>query len=210
MATSRQRGRSRPMIEPLDRHGLREAGGVLARAFCNNPVLTGLFVGDALEVRLPLIEGAMFAFTRAMLTAGTAEVIRHDGRIAAVSLCYPPGAYPPGLSAELNMATGSLRAGPRRFLRCARYDSFLRAHHLKAPHWYLWILGVEPELQGRGFGSDLVRTLSTRADRDRVPCYLETDKPSSVQLYERHGYTVRQQLAVPRLGCPLWLMQRGG
>jgi ribosomal protein S18 acetylase RimI-like enzyme len=80
--------------------------------------------------------------------------------------------------------------------------------HPRYPHWYLWFLGVEPERQGRGLGSELLRLLSAKAEADRVPCYLETDKPSSVKLYEHHGYRVQSEVVLPKVDLRLWLMKR--
>jgi len=67
---------------------------------------------------------------------------------------------------------------------------------------------VEPERQGKGLGSKLLVSLSSKAQADRVPCYLETDKPSSVKLYERHGYRIESEVVVPKVELRLWLMKR--
>jgi ribosomal protein S18 acetylase RimI-like enzyme len=67
---------------------------------------------------------------------------------------------------------------------------------------------VEPARQGQGLGSTLLESLSTKAQADEVPCYLETDKPSSVKLYERHGYRVESEVVLPKIELRLWLMKR--
>ncbi|MGI5225532.1 N-acetyltransferase family protein [Actinoallomurus sp. CA-142502] len=56
-------------------------------------------------------------------------------------------------------------------------------------HFYL-----APDLQGRGLGSAVLRTLLRRADADRVPVRLNVLQGSAAQrLYERHGFTVEAQ-----------------
>jgi GNAT superfamily N-acetyltransferase len=198
------------VIQPLEKADLDEAAGVLGRAFHDNPGVVAILKHDPAAVRLRLVETAMRAFARAMLKVGAPEVIKDGGKVVAVSLSYPPGAYPPPLWAELLIASGPLRAGLRRSVRFGRVDALMRKRHFREPHWYLWVLGVEPEQQGRGLGSELLRALSSRAERDRVPCYLETDKPSSVRLYQRHGYAVQREEQVPVVDFPLWFMLRPG
>ena len=195
-------------IEPLERSDLPAAAAVLGRAFHTNPGLVAILKDDPPVERLRLTTIGMGAFAGAVQRVGTAEVIKHDGKVVAVSLSYAPGAYPPSLATELQIGAGLLRGGLRRLLRFGQADALMRKRHLREPHWYLWVLGVDPEQQGRGFGSELLRALSARAEHDGVPCYLETDKPSSVQLYERHGYTVRDEAVVPRLDFRLWFMLR--
>ena len=48
--------------------------------------------------------------------------------------------------------------------------------HIKEPHWYVFVLGVRPERQGEGLGRALLDPALARADRDRLPAYLETTK----------------------------------
>jgi ribosomal protein S18 acetylase RimI-like enzyme len=195
-------------IEPLVPSDLPAAAAVLGRAFHANPGLVAILKDDSPAERLRLTTIGMGAFARAVQRVGNAEVIKQDGKVVAVSLSYGPGAYPPSLATELRIGSGLLRGGLRRLLRFGQADAVMRKRHLREPHWYLWVLGVDPEQQGRGFGSELLRALSARAEHDRVPCYLETDKPSSVQLYEHHGYAVRDETVVPGLDFRLWFMLR--
>jgi GNAT superfamily N-acetyltransferase len=196
------------MVQPLEPSDVREAASVLGRAFCDNPGVRAILKGDGPEVRLRLTENAMHGFARAILRVGAGEVIKEGGRVSAVSLVYPPLAYPPKLTAELTIASGLLSAGPRRLLRFASADALMRKRHIREPHWYLWVLGVEPERQGQGLGSALLRSLREKAERTGLPCYLETDKPSSVRLYQNHGYVVQREEVHQKLELRLWFMLR--
>lgn len=192
-------------IEALE---VEEAGGVLARAFRDNPGVRAVLQDDDAEARLRLVTPGMVSFVRGVRRYGTAECIKQGGRIVAVSLSFSPGGFPPPFGFEIMTAWGPLRAGLTRALRFLRVDQEMRSRHPTYPHWYLWFLGVEPELQGKGLGSELLRSLSARADTAGVPCYLETDKQSSVRLYEKNGYGVLSEETLRSADVKLWFMRR--
>ena len=151
----------------------------------------------------------MFAFARATLRVGEAHVIKHDGKIVAVSLVLPPRAYPLPVWMDLVIVARLFRSAPRRILRFGRVDMLMRKRHAREPHFYLWALGVEPDQQGRGHGSALLHALDARADAAGAACYLETDKSSSVRLYQKHAYVVQSEEQVPVLDFRFWFMLRG-
>jgi GNAT superfamily N-acetyltransferase len=86
----------------------------------------------------------------------------------------------------------------------------LEKQHPREPHYYLFVLGVEPSLQGKGVGSALLGPVLARCDAEGMPAYLETANPRNLPLYERHGFRVRAEFAVPHGGPLTWLMWRGG
>ncbi|MDN5858748.1 MAG: GNAT family N-acetyltransferase, partial [Pseudonocardia sp.] len=61
--------------------------------------------------------------------------------------------------------------------------------------------------RGAGQGSAMLRTVLDRADRSRVPAYLEATSPDNRRLYERHGFVVTGEIAVAD-SPPLWTMWR--
>lgn len=195
------------MVDPLERRNRAEASALLARAFLDNPATLALIPLKS-ERRLRVLGHVMRGFVEATLRAGNARVVREAGRIGGVALMFGPGQYTMDAVARAWLAYGPLRSGPRAVLSYAAADHHLRKLHPKTPHWYLFVLGVEPALQGRGLGGRLLRWLGERADRDRVPCYLETDKASSVRLYERHGFRTVVEETHARTGIHFWTMQR--
>ena len=47
-----------------------------------------------------------------------------------------------------------------------------------------------------------------RADRDRLPCYLETAKEINVSFYKKHGFEVVVEDDLPGGGPRFWTMKR--
>jgi ribosomal protein S18 acetylase RimI-like enzyme len=192
----------------LSARQITQAGAVLAQAFHTNPGFCALLRDDTPAARLALCTPLLSRFVAAVDRFGEVELIEEGGAVQAVALMFAPGQYPEPLRFQLMTTWPVLRFGLRRAQRFALMDRYMRKNHERDPHWYLWFLGVLPALQGRGLGSRLLRSLTERAARDGAPCYLETDKLSSVRLYERHGYVVQKTEKVPRLAFDMWLMKQ--
>ena len=71
-----------------------------------------------------------------------------------------------------------------------RYGANIERAQPTEPHWYLEVLSVRPEHQRHGLGSRLVTPILERADRDQVPCDLDTADPANVAFYRRFGFEV--------------------
>jgi ribosomal protein S18 acetylase RimI-like enzyme len=182
---------------------------VLARAFRDNPGMCAIYAGAHADARYSALRIASGGFVQAAARHGTVDVLKQHGVVMAVALALPPGGYPLPFSFQLRMLPRVLRAGPPAAIRLARMDAQMHAHHPAGDHAYLWFLGVEPALQGRGLGSQLLRQHTQRADEAFLPAYLETDKVSSVRPYERHGYEVVQTSLRPAgLSFTMWHMRR--
>jgi predicted N-acetyltransferase YhbS len=83
--------------------------------------------------------------------------------------------------------------------------------HLKwapEPHWYLAMLGVDPQWQRQGIGGALMRSVFETADRDSVPCYLEAPTIENMRYYERRGFRVVEETDIPDSNIHLWCMKR--
>jgi ribosomal protein S18 acetylase RimI-like enzyme len=123
------------------------------------------------------------------LAPGGAKVgVPRDGALARRLLCDPR------LPARLPLlATGLARVRLR--------------HPREPPHWYLSLLGTDPQAQGRGLGSAVLGPVLERCDDDGTGVYLETAKERNLGFYARHGFRVSGRLRLPR-GPAMWLMWR--
>jgi GNAT superfamily N-acetyltransferase len=78
--------------------------------------------------------------------------------------------------------------------------------HPTEPHWYPFTLGTEPEKQGRGVGSALLRAMLTQIDEAGEPAYLESSKERNVPLYARFGFQVIHEIPSRSGSPPIWRM----
>ena len=131
-----------------------------------------------------------------------------DGRGAAV--WAPPGAAMPRRE-TLRLAPRLVRAwGVRRF--AANVRAWSAVEHTRPgqpPHWYLYILGVHPDVQGRGLGSALMRPVLDRCDAEGVPAAATVYTSTVVRWLQRSGFAVTHstRTAVDH-ELPIWTLVR--
>jgi ribosomal protein S18 acetylase RimI-like enzyme len=133
--------------------------------------------------------------------------------LAGVACWLSPRHTSPGLPRLIR--SGMLRLpwhfGWRGFRCLKTYGDLanqLHHEHASGSHWYLSAIGVRPQDQGKGIAGHLVAPILARADRDALPCYLETHVEANVKIYRRLGFEVASS-AVPRgHPLPIWGMVR--
>ena len=82
------------------------------------------------------------------------------------------------------------------------------AQHPEEPHWYLAVIGTDPTVRGAGLGHALMQSRLDRCDAEYAPAYLESSNPVNVPYYERFGFVVTGETALPDDGPTLWPMWR--
>ena len=134
---------------------------------------------------------------------------------AGVAVWFGPGNTEPSLWRMLRTGFALPRAvlamrreARRRFADAMNYNDAVHARLLRAPHWYLGALGVDPARQRQGVGGKLLRPLLAQADAEGRPCYLETQTEDNVRFYERLGFAVAEAGAVPGHPLRIWAMIR--
>jgi GNAT superfamily N-acetyltransferase len=101
--------------------------------------------------------------------------------------------------------------GPEGFARYAAMVAAMEqctAPVVPAGSWYLSILGVFPEQQGRGIGAALLRPTIAEADACQAPCYLETFGERTLPFYRRAGFVPVAAPQEPLTGARYWVLCR--
>ena len=75
-------------------------------------------------------------------------------------------------------------------------------------HWYLLILGVDPQYQGKGYASQLLNGMLKDTDEEGVSCYLEAEGSNNVSMYKHFGFKVVDEYTVPNTKVELTAMLR--
>jgi GNAT superfamily N-acetyltransferase len=92
--------------------------------------------------------------------------------------------------------------------RYGRFWEWIEACFPAERHWLLDQLAVEPEAQGRGIGTAMLRFAMQRAAADGLPLFLETGLARNVTYYERFGFGVMRDADAPGGGPHVWFMRR--
>ena len=103
------------------------------------------------------------------------------------------------------------KIGSSRLKRVAYIGKHLdEAHERLAPfeHVYLQMLGVDPEHQGKGYASKLLRPMFERLDERKMPCYLDTLTEKNAVMYEHLGFKILEVIDIPNTDITGWAMLR--
>jgi ribosomal protein S18 acetylase RimI-like enzyme len=136
------------------------------------------------------VEGAM-RFPSVWLTAGG----------TATSVWIPPGEgeFSSAQEARFEPLLNELLDGqPGRAIEAF---GLLEQVHPHEPHYYLSLLGTDPEHRGHGHGLGLLADNLARIDDEGMPAYLEASNPANVALYQRYGFEVVNSVQ-PSDGAP--------
>ncbi len=90
------------------------------------------------------------------------------------------------------------------------YDCMISTQYELVPslHWYFFTLGVDPNFQGKGFASSLIRPMLARIDEEQLQCYLETSNEKNVAIYQHFGFKVLKKYQIPGSNVINWSMLR--
>ena len=178
-----------------------DAGATIARAFHDDALTAHLYPDERERARLaPLMFEALVRYDCLF------GLVDHLPGFVAVASWMRPGETVE--TPERLTAAGFDDLPPEVPLE--RLDEFFSsiswAHETSTsgPHWYLRLLGVDPEHQGAGLGSVLLEHGLRRADATGHPCYLETFEERNVPFYLRHGFDLVVDEATPTPGLHIW------
>lgn len=96
--------------------------------------------------------------------------------------------------------------------RADKSDAFLaaRAEALEVPpaHWYLAMIGVDPDRRRQGLGSAVLRPVLDMAQTRREPVFLETWGQHNTAFYTQHGLALIESGEEPTSQLAYWLFLR--
>jgi len=193
----------------LEEGQVKPASQVLARAFADYPEL----------IRFVTEPGKRQELLRSMFSTvlshavGYGEVYATSPAMEGIAIWLPSGL--PDITFWETLRSGGLALlfkGGWEFMRRMKQDGdfikSLRRRLAPTPHWYLAVLGVAPEFQGKGYASRLLRPMLARLDVEKLPAYLETSIEDYVPIYQHFGFRVVQEAVLPGSGAKMWAMLR--
>jgi len=201
---------SLPRLGRLSWRDVRRAADLAARAYDDDPLYAYMLPNAA---RRATGLARMHRTVLGHLSAGERlwSVRDDEGRIIAVALWVTPGAYPLPLRVQVAQLYGALatfRGHGGGLRRSIAYQRRLLEDHPREPHWYLWLIVVDPLHQHRGIGTALMELGLREADRAHVGVYLETQSAPNVDYYRRFGFSLNDTVQPTPEGPPIFTMWR--
>ncbi len=183
-------------VEPLTR--------MLVRAYMDDPVAMWICRSDPLRAKV--LEALYCKRLRQLLPH---EAIWTTTGHSSAAVWVPAGIDQP--SATPDAALLRCLCAPSVAVRlpflAVGFRAMHHAHPRNPPHWYLSLLGTDPNAQGHGYGSAVLQPVLERCDRAGIGVYLESSKPRNLDFYARFGFRATGELQLP-YGPKLWPMWR--
>lgn len=195
-----------PQVRPADRSDVDALCRVLGRAFFDDPVMAWMLPDP--QARRRKLHKLFAALTRHHhLARGGVEIASAESGIAAAALWDPPDQWRHTGAEELRAAPSMLLTFGKAVRRGMQVSELMKRSHPDEPHWYLAVIGSDPQVRGGGFGHALMRSRLDRCDAEFAPAYLESSNPDNIGYYQRFGFEVTGEITLPDGGpvmYPMW------
>ena len=185
-------------IVRLNRSHVKPATTALIRAFWNHPPLQYYFPDEAERKRIAPYFFSLSVFNG--IRYGEVYATSQDLEGIAVWLSsdnYPVTPWRLLRSVPLSVILGFGIYGGSRMRGLGQYIDAVHSRLAPFKHWFLQAIGVDPQFQGRGYASKLLRPMLARIDEEGLPCYLETLEGQNVRFYKHFGFKVMEESNVP-------------
>jgi ribosomal protein S18 acetylase RimI-like enzyme len=194
-------------VRPVHEQDVEALARTLARAFHDDPVTQWVYAGEPTR---PVWSQRFFAWQLRRLMPQDVSWTLADGDgapPAGAALWALPGQWRESGRETLSLLRLTLRGVLPHLPRVLRGLGQVEVRHPDQRHLYLAVLGVDPDRQGQGVGSRLIRPGLDVCDREGLPAYLETGKEANLAFYGRHGFHVVDRIVLPK-GPPVWFLWR--
>lgn len=191
-------------IQTLKLNYLATAADICAQAMNDNPIHIKVF-GDDPALRKRRLKRLFPALLNYVYRKGSLYGTFIDNQLIGVLGMLPPKTCKPSLMDIFRMLPRILSSNsPIGTLRLIIWLGTWAKIDPATPHWHLGPLAIAPQWQYKGAGTQMIEFAFSKCTDGNL--YLETDKQSNVQLYERFGFST---VATPViLSIPSWVMTR--
>jgi len=193
----------------LNKAQVKPAAEMLARAFQNYPLLQYYFPDELERKKIAsyFVSVAVFSGIR------YGEIYATSPNLEGVAIWFPSGNYPVTIwklvrSVPLSVIFGFGRYGGGRMRQLGEYVDAVHQRLAPFGHWFLQVIGVDPQFQGKGYAGKLLRPMLARIDQEHLPCYLDTQNEKNVSIYQHYGFKVVEEVTIPGTEISHWAMLR--
>jgi GNAT superfamily N-acetyltransferase len=184
-----------------DEDRLRFVASLFARAFVDDPMMRWSLVGT--REPLQLLD---LCFSYFLERALHLDLVWETADAKGAAVWIPPGGsdkweeHPWSQPRILGLSEDG----------GSRYESFwnwIDSHIPDEPLWLLDSIGVDPHVQGRGYGRALIELGQSKASNTGCGAILSTGTERNVSIYKKCGFHVVDHLDAPDGGPHIWFMR---
>jgi GNAT superfamily N-acetyltransferase len=187
-------------IRPATSDEGEQVAATAASAFSDDPLfrwMLGVGPGVDMEPKLRTLFGAMVSLD---LREPDHLVFTADDR-TGVAVWKAPNQWKAKPSDMLRLMPTMLRVLGTKATRMLGAFNAIEKTHPKDEHYYLEALGTRQDMQSKGIGSAVIRSMLDRCDAEGMPAYLESSNVRNVPFYARHGFVATGEIVVGK-GAP--------
>ncbi|MFX1407567.1 MAG: GNAT family N-acetyltransferase [Promethearchaeota archaeon] len=193
----------------LSKKDIKAASLVLSRAFLNDPVIRWqipdfntrakkLHYLWQISLRIGIKYGEVYA------TSENLEGIAMWRSPKYVNISYWKYVKNGGIKLPIKFGVKSTK----RISFIQAVNDSIRNIYMKVPYWYFGPIGIDPEYQGQGFASKLIKPMLNRIDNENLPIYLETNIERNIAIYDHFGFRILEEIIIPDTSIVSWSMIR--
>ena len=197
------------MLLKLEKKNVKRAGLVLSKAFKDDPFNTYAFPDpEERAKKMPYAYQFLLryyiSYGRCYITSpkveGVAVWIHSNNLRTSFWRMIISGAIWPAV--KMGMDTS------KRMQVLTNYIEKKHRQLVPDKHWYLFLIGVDPEYQGKGYASKLLNGMLSEIDKEGLSCYLETEVKKNVPIYQHFGFDVIDEFIIPNTNVNIIAMLR--
>ncbi len=174
---------------------------ILAESFDKNPSVNYVIKQD--DRRLKRIQALMdYSFDICLLFG---DIFISDDNKACALVIYPDRKRTTLRSAWLDITLVFRCIGFGNIKRTIAREALLEKTRGKEQISCLWFIGVDPEGQHKGIGSELLQSIVAYSTKQSRPVYLETSNEQNLPWYKKFGFNI---YAEKSLGHMLYFLKR--
>jgi len=118
------------------------------------------------------------------------DVFISDNKKACALVVYPDKKKTSLKSILLDIKLITQCIGIKNVMKTLNREALIKKIQPKEPMTYLWFIGVNPEDQNKGYGSNMLQSIIQYSDKDNKPIYLETSTIRNLPWYKKFGFEI--------------------
>jgi GNAT superfamily N-acetyltransferase len=108
---------------------------------------------------------------------------------SAIALCLRPAIAKHSFKTFLLMVLLPFRVmGLSKTLKLTNREKYIHSHHPGDDYLNIWFICVDPQVQGKGNGGELLKRILNFAEKNHLTSHLETSNTKNLPFYKKHGF----------------------